>query len=411
MKLDLAKLGNDVVRQSVVRQMQNWRATAVPTAWISALLAAIYALVAVIVEERPAALVAAQVYTAGAWFLASWALALLVFMARGIVLGLADNPIAGERQAHTVTLAGLAIAAILLFGLAGTAKAAEPSVKPPATAQAAQSGSAEAYCGRSLGTWFYCARPDPEPEATTPQGASAPAASDQDRAIAEFERFKVELDKAQKLAVWVPTAENIERFYKLQRAALNQSSLFSDEYRRLIWSRPDLDYTLKRPVSELGKRQWSDQRSNDRELFLRKVSGEIGIFYVYRAACGACKVFSPVMRDFANRYTLTVKGVSTDGSDNPYLGDKMVDRGQLRAWGFDNPTTPSVLLYQNSNVDPRTGQVHPVYVRLSDDRTVKVNPCLKPQGCLSYIGAGIMAQDDIVERIYVLLATEPGQDY
>jgi len=62
-------------------------------------------------------------------------------------------------------------------------------------------------------------------------------------------------------------------------------------------------------------------------------------------------------------------------------------------------------------VDPRTGEVRPQYVRLSDNRTVKVNPCLKPQGCLSYLGAGVMAQDDIVERIYVLLATEPGQDY
>lgn len=403
MDLKLSIFQTDRVRQAVSVQARAWLSAFKPVAALGVCVAVIYGLVACVGDERPVATVAAEIYASAAWFGGTWAIILLVFLARGVVLGTAPDPVSGARNARTMTFAGVAIVTILVLGMATVASADTVDGQKPASA------ASDAYCGRSLGAWFYCTRPEPPPEPEKAQ--AAPAQSDEDRQIAEFERFKVELDRAQKLAVWVPTPENIERFYKLQRAALNQSSLFSDEYRRLIWVRPDLDYTLKRPVSELGKRQWADQRSNDREMFLRQIAGDVGLFYVYRATCGACKVFSPVMRDFAQRYTLTVKGISTDGSDNPYIGDKMVDRGQLHAWGFDNPTTPSVLLYQNSSVDPRTGEVRPQYVRLSDNRTVKVNPCLKPQGCLSYLGAGVMAQDDIVERIYVLLATQPGQDY
>ena len=287
------------------------------------------------------------------------------------------------------------------LGFASSAGAQSPPAEPASAASAA-------YCTRDLGAWFYCNRTAAEPSRSeAPNAAADTEAAELER----FERFKVELERASKLAVWNPTRENVERFYVLQRQALNQSSLFSDQYRRLVWTRPDLDYSLKRPVNELGKRDWSETRLADRQLFLRKISREVGVFYVFRGNCSPCRVFSPIVRDFARRYALTVKGVSVDGSENAYLDSYFVDRGQLHSWGIDQPTTPSILLFQISSFDPETGAVRPLRVRLSDDRVVEVAPCLKPRGCVTYIGAGVMAQDDIVERIYVMLATRPGEDY
>jgi conjugal transfer pilus assembly protein TraF len=299
-----------------------------------------------------------------------------------------------------LTIIAATVAAVLTLGSA--AQASGPK---------ASSGASAAYCSRDLGTWFYCSRLLPEEPAAQQAEPSAQSKAAEDEEIAKFEEFKAELERASKLAVWNPTPENVERFYRLQRLALNQSSLFSDQYRRLVWTNPDLDYSLKRPVNELGKREWADTRLADRQLFLRKIAGGVGVFYVFRGNCSPCKVFSPIVRDFSRRYALTVKGVSVDGSENAYLDNYFVDRGQLRSWGIDNPTTPSILLYQSSSVDPKTGDVRPTRVRLSDDRLVEVAPCLKPRGCVTYIGAGVMAQDDIVERIYVMLATRPGEDY
>jgi len=299
------------------------------------------------------------------------------------------------------------LAAALTVAVATPAAAAVGSAAPGEASSAASA----AYCARDLGSWFYCNRSLPDPDTPLEKPSEPAAATKEEEELARFETFKAELDRASKLAVWNPTPENVERFFVLQRAALNQSSLFSDQYRRLVWGRPDLDYSLKRPVSELGKRDWAETRQADRELFLRKISRDVGVFYVFRANCSPCKVFSPIMRDFANRYALTVKGVSVDGSENAYIGNYFVDHGQLRSWGIENPATPSILLFQSSSVDRASGAVRPTRVRLSDDRVVEVAPCLKPQGCLTYIGAGVMAQDDIVERIYVMLATRPGEDY
>jgi conjugal transfer pilus assembly protein TraF len=304
------------------------------------------------------------------------------------------------------------IATVILFASTSSAPADPSSAVAPASVQAASQASA-AYCARDLGAWFYCSRDALEPPAAPdPAGQTPPPSSDEEaRELARFEAFKAELERAEKLAVWRPTPQNVERFYRLQREALNQSSLFSDVYRRLVWERPDLDYTLKRPVSEIGKRAWQDTRLADRELFLTKVAPQVGLFYLFRGACGPCRVFSPIVRDFANRYALTVRGVSVDGSRNDDIAASFVDRGQLRSWGIENPTTPSILMFQQSSLDPQTGEVTPLRITLSDARVVEVTPCLKPKGCLKYIGAGVMSQEDIAERIYVMLATRPGEDY
>lgn len=299
------------------------------------------------------------------------------------------------------------IACALSLALTGLTLAAPPARGQPA--QPAPDAAAADYCARDLGAWFYCRR-DARPPETPPEPAKNGPVPDEAE-IARFEAFRAALDRAAKLAVWNPTRSNVERYYRLQQQALNQSSLFSDEYRRLVWSTPELDYAVKRPVSELGKRDWVETRTADRELFLKRIADSVGLFYVFRGNCSPCRVFSPIVRDFAARYALTVRGVSVDGSTTNAVATAFVDRGQLRSWGIGNPTTPSILLFQNSSLDPQTGAVKPQRVRLSDDRVVEVAPCLKPRGCLTYVGAGVMSQEDLLERIYVMLATRPGEDY
>ena len=53
----------------------------------------------------------------------------------------------------------------------------------------------------------------------------------------------------------------------------------------------------------------------------------------------------------------------------------------------------------------------PVRATLSNGKVVTLRPCAKPKGCLTYLGAGVMSVEDIAERMFVLLATRPGQDF
>ena len=310
------------------------------------------------------------------------------------------RPFVTGRAAASILYGAAAIA--LFAGSASAQTTTQGSTGTPS------SGAAQEYCGRDLGKWFYCQRPDPvEPEETTPAAPQTPAVAPE---VQELQAYQRDLEEARSMAVWRPTPETVERYYRLQQIALEKGGLFADHYRRLTWTNPDLDYTVRRPVTEVAKHGWTDDRLADRDLFLRGVSSRVGVFYVYRGSCGACTIASPIVKAFADRYGMTVRAISSDGAPNPHFPTAMRDQGQLAAWGV-RQTTPALLFFQQSDMDPRTGQIRPTRVRGSNGQALELLPCLKPQGCLTYAGAGVMALDDIAERLFVLLSKEPGSDF
>lgn len=323
--------------------------------------------------------------------IASWAAVgaaglLGLFAVRGLAVGLSDTFMQAEARARSVTLAGVALGVAMTMGALFFALPAR----------------ADDYCARDLGTWFYCARP--QPPAEDPARDAAGLAVKRPAEVVALEAFQKEMDEARQVAVWSPTEANVRRFYALQQTALDRGGLFADQWRRLVWTNPELDYTLRRPVSEIGKRAWEDERLFDREMFLKAAGSELGLFYVFRETCGACRVFSPVVKAFESRYAVAVKAISADGGRNADFPGAVVDKGQLKAWGFASPATPALLVFQRVSAAP-------VVVKVSNGKTVTLRLCAKRQGCLTYLGAGVMSVEDIAERMFVLLATQPGQDF
>lgn len=298
---------------------------------------------------------------------------------------------------------GAAAAAVLSTQLVTAAFAATGAAQAvPAAAE-----QQEDYCGRSLGTWFYCERPVRAPAAKGQQAPAPPPAPATE--AQEMEAFQKALEEAQATAVWDPRPENIRRYYELQEVALSKATLFQDNWKRMIWENPELDYTLKRPVSTLGKRVWQDDREGDRDLFLRGVSEHVGLFYIFRGDCSNCRVASPIVKSFSVRYGVPVTAVSGDGAGNAHFEKVVRDQGQLQAWGV-GPITPALMIFQKPDAIVG-GKLQQTQVRLAGNRTVKLRSCRQAKGCLTYIGAGVMSVDDIAERLFVLLAFEPGQDY
>lgn len=111
-------------------------------------------------------------------------------------------------------------------------------------------------------------------------------------------------------------------------------------WRRSIWQNPELDYTLQRPVNQLGKRTWLDTRTADKNRVLGSISKRYGVFYFYSSACAACEVFGPIMRSVSDRFGLTVMAVSLDG-DRQDVPNFTVDTGQYRAMGMQGGQVPA----------------------------------------------------------------------
>ena len=269
----------------------------------------------------------------------------------------------GQRLA-AVCLIAASLAVVPLPALAGDV----PTVTTP-------DGQDPFYCAeRRLGYWFYCSRPK-IPEKVEPQALSEQSAT------SRLDAITATLRELKAKAILEPTAENVTAYIRFQRRQLDQASLFSDVWQRTIWQEPELDYTLQRPVSTLGKRAWQDNRTTERDGVMAHLSERYGLFYFFAQSCGACEVMSPIVQGVATTWHITVRAISTDGGPSRHFPRYTVETNQRQRMGLDPGITPAVVLW--------------------DAAAKRAIP----------IGYGVMSADELQDRIYLLTSKEAGRDY
>ena len=236
--------------------------------------------------------------------------------------------------------------------------------------------------GFSLGWHFYCDRAEEqqqtEPVPTQPPPPPPGNAQSATERILEMRRA---LEEARAEAILDPTPAKVTAYLELQRAALQRAAVFSDAFRRTVWASPELDYTLKRPVGALAKQVWSDERRKARDAALARLGDRYGLIYLGHAGCAGCKVFGPLLRAFATRHGLDVLAVSLTGDALEGWPEAVADNGRAARLGLGDAPVPALVLF--------------------DTKTQRVQP----------VGFGVMAEDEMAERIFALTALEPGHDY
>ena len=266
----------------------------------------------------------------------------------------------------------LAAACLLTIGLAGLPLPASAGEEPKVTTA---DGQDPFYCAeRRLGYWFYCTRPKPPEQ-------QAPLPPEQQSATSRLDAITAELRELKARAILEPSPENVTAYIRFQRRQLDQASLFSDVWQRAIWQEPELDYTLQRPVSTLGKRAWQDNRKAERDGVMAHLSDRYGLFYFFAQSCGACEIMSPIIQSVAQTWHITVRAISTDGGPSRHFPRYTVETNQRARMGLDPGITPAVVLW--------------------DAAAARAIP----------IGYGVMSADELQDRIYLLTSKEAGRDY
>jgi conjugal transfer pilus assembly protein TraF len=232
------------------------------------------------------------------------------------------------------------------------------------------------YCEeRKLGTWFYCSKPKPKPkpEQSKPAPAQVPA-------VDQLALITRQLDELKAKAILDPNPQNIANYIRFQREQLDRAGTFADQWQRTIWANAELDYTLQRPVNALGKQMWTDSRNSAKAETLQHLGDRYGLYYFFGGNCGACKVQSPVLKSLSQQHGMDVMAISTDGRASSDFPAATVRPGLQEKFGL-NKMVPAIVLF---DAQTRKTQV---------------------------IGYGVMAADEIMERIYVLTRTEVGHDF
>lgn len=236
------------------------------------------------------------------------------------------------------------------------------------------------YFSRNGEGWFWYENPElvQEKQKEVSSSAEATAASPDDP-LKQLEQIQQAIARAEARAVLYPTEENVGEYLRLNQWQLNQSSLFSDVWRRVVWQTPDLDYSLRRPVTNLAVHEFQDQKNTAQTQAVAQIAKTHGLFFFFKGSCPYCHTFGPILRRFSEMHGIEVLPVSLDGGALPDFPQARTDTRVATELGVE--TVPSVFL-----VDPRRRNVVPV-------------------------GAGVMSVDELAERIYVLTQTEPGKDY
>ena len=251
-----------------------------------------------------------------------------------------------------------------------------------------RSWCADSGAGVSLGWHFYCDRVEERQEVEPPPRQPDPPAVERDTPATErILALRKALEEARAEAILDPTPEKVTAYLRLQQETLQRAAAFSDAFRRTVWATPELDYTLKRPVGALAKQVWSDERREARDRALASLKDRYGLIYLGHAGCAGCKVFGPLLRAFATRHGLDVLAVSLTGEALEGWPEAVADSGRAARLGLGGGPG-------------RSPAPVPALV-LFDTKTQRVVP----------VGFGVMAEDEMAERIFALTALEPGHDY
>ena len=225
---------------------------------------------------------------------------------------------------------------------------------------------------RSMGWHFYCQEDKKDEEEVTmsyEELKTLPIEQRYQVALKRQEEWQRQEKARLALAVTYPDAEHTKLWQEHKEKASEQASKFNREHKKMLLGHPDLDYTVKHPVSSTGSYIATDLKNNTKREILATLNKDYGLYFLYTTSCKYCVAYGHILNDFRQQYNLSIIGISMDGY---FLGDwpdSIVNNGQAESLGIGE-ALPFTLLF-----DKNKQQVIP-------------------------LGAGLITEDILIERIY-----------
>ena len=217
------------------------------------------------------------------------------------------------------------------------------------------------------------------PRAEQPPALPPPPPRKSIRELTTTKEIREELERLKDEAVINPTKESVRTYLDAQQYVMEKGSTFADMARRVVWETAELDYSLRRPTNALAIDTFKSERRGTRDQAIARLAKENGLFFFFRGDCPYCHQLAPILRYLQDVHGIEVFPVSLDGGRLPQFPDAYPDNGISRV--LEVAQVPALFL--SSKIERR------------------VQP----------IGYGVLAADEILERMYVLTQLKPGEDF
>ena len=262
----------------------------------------------------------------------------------------------------------IAIAALTIALLPGITLSAEDGIASrSATSAEMEAETSATYWLRNREGWFWYR--DPPPAATPPRHSPLP--QNRPLELTAFEAMQKKLEDLKRVAVMNPTDENLLSYMRYQRLVMDKSEVFSERWQRLVWTMPELDYSLSgRPTNAMAIGAFDEQQQARQAQVVRSLASTHGLVFIFRSDCPYCHRLAPILKRFEQEFGMTVFPVSLDGRGLPEYPNPQLDNGI--ATRLNASVVPALYL-----TAPSKRQIRPV-------------------------GFGVMAMTELLERIAAL---------
>lgn len=225
--------------------------------------------------------------------------------------------------------------------------------------------------------------PDPKEEIKPQEKKKAEEKPKTIYEMTSLDEIKKELDRLKGEAVVNPTEKNVLAFLKAQNFVMDKASMFADVSRRVVWANPEVNYSARSPTVNFARDRAKSRTDTKRDENLKSLSETHGILFFARSDCDFCHDEAPILKAFSIKTGMPVLTVSLDGKPIPMFPDAKPDNGisMIASSGNGIQTVPAVFLI--------------------DRKTQKMIP----------LGTGVIASEELAERIRVLTMTTPGQEF
>lgn len=205
---------------------------------------------------------------------------------------------------------------------------------------------AESFFDSSTRGWHWYEKQTQE---VTPKALQKPAIQDSN---VQMEQLQEEVKKSLNRAVLEPTDKNIISYIRLQEKLMNQSELFARNWQKVVFTHPELDYSIKHPVNQSALHIYHAENQKNHAEKIKAMAKEYGLLFFYKGGCNYCKEFVPVVMDFARKFNWEILGVSLDGIKLQGIRSH-TDNGIAKSLGIT--VVPSLIA-----IHPKTQQQIPV---------------------------------------------------
>lgn len=232
-----------------------------------------------------------------------------------------------------------------------------------------------AWTAEDRGFLFYGVPPVEKPKPKEKE--KAPALRPQDMSSKEL---GAELERLLDAATKDQTPDAVKEYLYLQQYAMDRASSFSDVMRRVVWTTPELDYSLRaRPTNANAIAAFDQSRAEKQKATTADLNKTHGLFFYFRGDCVYCHQLASVLQMYERSYGVQIFPISVDGGSMPQYPNARKDNGSAKTLKIT--TVPALFL-----ADKATGKIQP-------------------------IGFGPLSLEELVNRVYVLTQTKPGQEY